>query len=79
MKEVIWILKEINQLDSGETGFHVELYETEDKAKQAMKEQAQSHIEEYGARITYEDEYNIQLRDDEGNLYEFIIELDVIR
>jgi hypothetical protein len=77
MKEVA-VLKEINLLDSGEMGFHVEVYETLEKAEAALQEQVNAYLEE-GKRITWRDGNNIQLKDEDNNEYEFDIEVLTVR
>jgi hypothetical protein len=71
MNEIV-ILKEINKLDSGETGFHVEAFETLEKAEISLREQVSDYLEE-GKKIVWQDGNNIQLTDEYNNLYEFDI------
>jgi hypothetical protein len=51
----VYILKEINLLDSGEKEFYVNVYETEEKAIQAMDNDINAHVENNNAyaRIKY--------------------------
>jgi hypothetical protein len=77
MKEVV-ILKEINRLDSGETGFYVEVFKTLEKAEESLKEQVDNYLEE-GKKIVWQDGNNIQLVDDDDNEYEFEIEFASVK
>ena len=71
---MVCVLKELNQLASGEVKFYVEVYSKEDNAVAAMKEQAESYVEEYNATIVSENPESIELRDTKGNKYKFSID-----
>lgn len=72
----VYLLKEMNLLDSGELEFFVNVYATEDKAKKAMEEDISEHIENNGAYISDGKigEWVVKLSDEEGNNYSFEIE-----
>jgi hypothetical protein len=71
---MVCVLKELNQLASGEIQFYVEVYSNDDKAVVAMKEQTESYVEEYNATIVSESPESVELRDPKGNKYKFSID-----
>lgn len=77
----VFLLKEVNLLDSGEISFYVDPYETEDKALSAMKTEIEEHIENNQAFITDGElgDWIVILSDKEGNEYRFEIEKTVVK
>ncbi|QST02426.1 hypothetical protein IMZ31_23540 (plasmid) [Pontibacillus sp. ALD_SL1] len=77
----IYILKEINVLGSGEQEYYCDVYESKEKAIEAMKNDAEEHMEN-GAEITdgkFGEAY-VRLENKEyENVYTFEIEYSVVK
>jgi hypothetical protein len=73
----VYILKEINLLDSGEKEFYVNVYETEEKAIQAMDNDINAHVENNNAYIIDGEigDWLVELSDENQNKYFFKIEI----
>lgn len=79
MDKIVYILKEINLLDSGEREFYVDVYANAEDAANDLEDQIQERLQEYNARIEWRDGDNVKLIDDGGNIYLFEIELKAIK
>ncbi|MGY6212266.1 hypothetical protein ACXEO8_20030 [Cytobacillus firmus] len=79
MDKFVYILKEINLLDSGERDFYVDVYTNAEDAANDLEDQIQERLQEYNARIEWRDGDNVKLIDDGGNIYLFEIELKAIK
>ena len=76
----VYVLKEINLLSSGEKGFYVNVYETEEKALKAMARDINEHSENNGAYITYGEigDWHVELSDENNNDYTFKLESAIV-
>ncbi|GGB72917.1 hypothetical protein [Fictibacillus barbaricus] len=73
----VYILKEVNLLDSGEKEFYVNVYDTEEKAIQAMEKDINAYIEDNNAYIIdgEKGDWVVELTDEYHNKYIFKIEI----
>ncbi|WP_026693887.1 hypothetical protein [Peribacillus kribbensis] len=77
--EEVYVLKEINILDSGEKEFFVDVYHSLLAAENDLEMQILERISDYQARIEWRDGNEVKLVDQEKNIYLFDIQYKVIR
>lgn len=79
MDKFVYILKEVNLLDSGEKEFYVDVYAKLEDAENDLKGQIEERIQEYSAQIEWRNENRVKLVDNDNNIYLFEIEFKAIK
>jgi hypothetical protein len=79
MTNYVFVLKEINILDSGEKEFYVDVYSTVEKCKEDLEDQVNERQIEYGATIEWWNGNEVKLSDQEGNVFMFSIEMKEVK
>jgi hypothetical protein len=79
MSNFVFVLKEVNFLDSGEKEFYIDVYSTVEKCQEDLEDQLIERQNEYGAIIEWRDGNEVKLSDPEGNIYLFSIEMKEVK
>lgn len=75
---IIYIVKEVSILDSGERSFHATPFKKEEDAINEMHRVSDELMAEDGYRPTCKEELRVELKDEDSNIYEITVERNTL-